>query len=437
MSKINFYKVLLIGFVCLITVLFQNCSGYMPSSKSQESVTSAPSLPEEDLRPLLSCTLKDNTERVLRRISNISNSDETSASVAEGMDISIDCADSMNYTGSYNITDFNVNFGSGYISSTTGKYTYKFPTAGTYTVQFKLRDRDGNELIKIIRILVKCSSLQSTLVANGSAINVTPSIPGFFTYSAQGVVSGGKPPYYYAWDFNGDTIIDNQPRDADYNVWEVWKDNPTTYPVHNLYSNLRKVSLIVRDSCNFTKTVSKDILFDLPRVAPTEFPIIKDFEYLQADIVRTSAPSAKNSINKATNVDFNSIQPASSPDNQFHVLCSYNNWGGSGSLQVTGQNVYGDRNLVESNQALNLWIGNITDSGNPGIFVDKKTFPIENMSYDIAQSQEVMTAYRFDKNATCSVTILARRDFLYDIPCEGHDSTKNVSTYILWRRKLR
>lgn len=428
--KTNILKAILVLSAVVITVSFQNCSGYQSSNKSSlQSMTNAPAKAEEDKRPLLSCTIIDSTGRAIRRISNISNSDETSALIAEGDAVTFDCSQSLDYTGSYNIKNFSVNFGEGFVNSTTGIYQYTFRTANTYTIEFRLKDNQGNELVKIIRVLVKCSAMTgSSLSINANAINITNNvIPGFFSYSAQGAVSGGKAPYNYAWDFNGDSIIDNQPMDASYQKWQVWSEQSTSIPVHNLYSNLRRINLTIKDACNFTKTISKDVQFDIPRVLPAEFPPIKEYYYLQADVRRTSSPSLKNSINRATGVDFNSIGHPSAPDIgvQEHVICRYSRDKDTNKagLDVFGQNVYGNYALTESNQAMGLAIRDIADTGILGVAVNMVTYPLQNMSYDIAQSQEVLTSYRFDQNAACSMTIMVERGET-NMPCPNEPTIK-------------
>ncbi|MCL5963261.1 MAG: PKD domain-containing protein [Candidatus Thermoplasmatota archaeon] len=89
-------------------------------------------------------------------------------------------------------------FGDG-ATSTAQNPVHSYPISGTYTVNLKVTDSNGDHATSSVTIVARSVSSSAPLVAGISATPSTGTAP--LTVSFSGSVSGGTTPYSYAWNF--------------------------------------------------------------------------------------------------------------------------------------------------------------------------------------------------------------------------------------------
>jgi len=93
----------------------------------------------------------------------------------------------------------------------TGQYVYSFPMgAGTAVASVTVTDGAGDQVSASRTITVTGAGASDPDQPLNVQFNVTPqtgAVP--FNAQFQAVVSGGKPPYSYKWDFDGDGTVDS------------------------------------------------------------------------------------------------------------------------------------------------------------------------------------------------------------------------------------
>jgi hypothetical protein len=228
---------------------------------------------------------------------------------------------------------------------------------------------------------VSCSTTPLSLSSlNANAISVSPgSATNLFNLSASGLTAGanGSGPYLCAWDPTGTGIIDTTFKSCD-------------TALSNFYSNFvgsRKVSIIVKDSCGTTTTVSKVLNF-AATVPPMPGNVFISGAVTNAGASSSSSGTVAGDLRVdgvnylATNAGgYNIVQP------------SYN----SGKFQIYAALNYGMASSVQF--GIQIKIKGITDNLNPAAqtgSVDVSNAVIESVTYTTDQAG--------DSSATISLT---------------------------------
>jgi PKD repeat protein len=138
-------------------------------------------------------------------------------------------------------TSWNWDFGDGSTTTWTvrphdGKISHVYATEGNYTVSLTIASASGNDVKSRPSYITVCSSPQADFSASATRV-----LPGeAITFAA--LSGGGVPPLTYAWEFEGDGVVDST------------DPNPThTYAAAGIYT----VSLKLTDSRGNSDTETK------------------------------------------------------------------------------------------------------------------------------------------------------------------------------------
>jgi hypothetical protein len=158
---------------------------------------------------------------------------------------------------------FKIDWGSG-PQTITNPATNTFGSSHAYPISLTMTDTAGDTVITAFTLYVKCppgtslsTALQVTL--DPSAVSTTkgsgPALNGVYYYSPN-YITGGVPPYYVRWDFDGDGILDSP--------WEPSSNSPLE--AYSYWEGQRMLTLQAMDSC--FNTASDTASVNLPTADP-------------------------------------------------------------------------------------------------------------------------------------------------------------------------
>ena len=129
-----------------------------------------------------------------------------------------------------------------------------FETVGDYLIQLRVSDSNDNVAEKEFILAVTClEGAFPDLQLDTDTLTVdADSVLNYFFYKVgDGSITGGKGPYQYMWDFNGDSAFDTD-----------WTSEQTIR-AYTIYARMRSVALKVEDiGCN------KEVLVNLGELEP-------------------------------------------------------------------------------------------------------------------------------------------------------------------------
>lgn len=405
-------------------IFFQNCSGFKANETSFDASLSSLTQEADLLKPAVDCSLiRESDNVVLRTINSLTPAESFTASVTEGDKVRLDCSRSKATAGGIAPDNFQLITNTASLGSTqlskSGVFELLFPTADRIPMQLDLIDSAGKKTTKIFDIVIRCATTQAPPLIDETKVSVQPSSqPGFFNLSAVGAVSGGRPPYQYAWDFQGDTGLDMQRQN---NVWASWSNQPSVSDIYTLFANTRRIRIQARDACNLITTKEVDRNFALSRLPASSPATPMAFYYLQGDI-RPEGPVAPLNPRVAT-VDLMAEQPASPPDGRKHVQCFYSRDANTNKagLRIVSNNIYGSESDVQFSHGATLVIENISDIGNMGS-VAVGSPRIGTAQYSVAEIADFSDAALYDRKSECTLNLRINRTQAV-VPCAA-DSSK-------------
>jgi hypothetical protein len=426
----RYLRILGVGAVISASIVcFQNCSGFnadaiVDGTSSASSLTDEPAL----TKPAVDCSLirvSDNT--ILRRINSLTPAESFSASVTEGEQLRLDCSQSRVTSGGaipekFQLITDTSQLGAPSVSN-SGVFSLSFPAASRVPMQLDLFDASGKKTSKVFDIVIRCATTQAPPSIDDSKVSVQPgSQPGFFNISASGAVSGGRAPYQYAWDFQGDGGMDMQSQSG---VWTSWGSSASVQNIYSLFANTRKLRLQVRDACNLITMHEMDRTFALERLPASSPAMPKSFYYLQGDIRPEGSVAAPNP--RVATVDFMAEQPANPPDGRKHMQCFYKRDAstGIGGLRIVSKNIYGSESEVQFDHSASLTIKSISDNGAMGS-VAVGSPQIDTAVYNVAGIADFSDYAVYNKAAACTLNLRMTRSTAV-VPCAS-DSTKFANT---------
>ena len=282
------------------------------------------------------------------------------------------------------------------------------PTVATYPVTITAKDLSGATTTKQFTAYTKCSDTEVSPIS-ATAANITITAQGtrnFFSYATSGI-SGGTGQFKYQWDFNGDSIFDND-----------WTSLATT-TAYTLYGGNRTVNLKIWDTaCNLFKNVSKTFNFVIPKATVDKLnPAASvgslnnpDYYFLQADATPSNALHPELDIYQKLGFQANHLQTG--PKNPMRVQCQYARSGDTSnpssltaSLSIKGWNQY-SRSLDPLEHYLYLRIVGVKDTmGTGSDSIDTSTASISSAEYMTDGGGDQSSQMYYRKNAACPLTL--------------------------------
>lgn len=430
----QYLKIAAVGAIISASVVcFQNCSGFNADAIVGD-ISAASSLSEEAPleKPAVDCSLiRVSDNLVLRKINSLTPAESFTASATEGESLRLDCskskitADGQEVPVKYELITDTSKLGTPQ-SSNSGVFSLMFPAATRVPMQLNLFDSDGKKVSKLFDIVIRCATSAQPPSIDDSKISVQASTPGFFNFIATGAASGGRPPYQYAWDFQGDGGMDMQRVN---NVWTSWSNVDSVSNIYALFANTRKIGLQVRDACNLVTKHEVDRIIPLERLPAGSLASPKAFYYLQGDIRPEGPIAAPNP--RVTTVDFMAEQPASPPDGLKHMQCVYHRdtTTGKAGLSINSKNIYASVSEVQFDHSASLHIENISDDGAAGT-VAVGSPRIDTAVYNVAGIADFSNPDIYKRAQECTLSLHIVRSQAVTPCANGSSQLTNTLTFL-------
>lgn len=357
--------------------------------------------------PKPSCRITTGASNTFVRTVSLFTSRDSfgNAPIIEGSNVSVDCSATQDEAGASALS-FKLNNSGAASSMNNAKASLVAGPAGSYPMSVTVTDPAGASSTVYFTVFSECATGNAPVI-NPSAISATPvaGFLNFFNYSAAGAVSGGRPPYKYAWDFNGDGAMDP------YSIQNplIWNDTASPSNVYSIYANHRNVKLTVLDSCNFVSSATVNLNFPIDNIPRAPGQALADsypYYFLQADIRGVSNDSRSD--------DYIATQYPNPPDmpSPKRVQCSYDyNQGGASGFSISGLNTYDDGTNPSLVHGMSFDVSGIMDNGGS----TKQTFShsagsssnpkLNSGVYQTAEDPDVKPREHFGQNADCALTI--------------------------------
>ncbi len=276
-------------------------------------------------------------------------------------------------------------------------FKHTFTKTGYFTTTLKVTDEDGNVAKKSFVIFVKCSDGSVNLQINSDLVTITrDSINNFFTYSAQGAVSGSEESSYrYRWDYNGDGIYDSD-----------WLDEASIRE-YTVFEGERDVKLKVWEQrCNNISevTFANNFVIPLADAVPRTLqgPQIPGYFFIQG------YPEGKDNFqSKITDVDFIATKHDGAPvEEQWRVLCDYRPNDGLATISIKGLNQYEREGENGELHGVLLTLDNIDISSFPSVTtLSNVNANVEDFSYYSDEDYDKTSRVIYRKDGDCSSII--------------------------------
>lgn len=290
----------------------------------------AQSASSSDQAPVIRLELKQGGKTVAT-VSTFKSEAKGATRFAQDEEVTFDFSRTTDDTDRKSDLSFAIDFGSGYKNvSPVSNHTYR--KIGIFPTAVKVSDTEGNTATKTFNSIVQCpEGTFEPLSIEPSAIRVSPGpANNYFVYDASGAVKGGRSPYGYKWDFNGDVILDNS-----------WHQNPSI-TAYSAYAGRRDVRLKVWDvGCNVSTAL--DLASENPEREHLEIPMadgvpgtpqgpqIPNYTFLQGKLKGISGNATPGA-----NADFIISDLQDGGGNQpKRVHCRYNKSRGGASAPAT------------------------------------------------------------------------------------------------------
>lgn len=304
-----------------------------------------------------------------------------------------------------------------------------FANPGANTVVITLMDGAGLQTVMTFQLPVSCNpaSYPNFFGAGGgpSGVNVAAGAngPGWFNFTLQGGASGGKGPYVYAMDFNGDGRMDFNDTST-----PVYWSSPGAAPlgwwdIYNFYSGTRPVVVQSYDQgCQFLRTDTFSVNWAPLLPAQTGWPTVPAsqpaYSYLQANV----SPGAGNTPpDPAETVTPFNAQDATAT----RVSCQFSEQGNNGVptaylYNIAAVNTYSDG--VQADQGPLTESSSLSFQASP-VNTLQTGLPLQSVTYQTSASfngQYQQYAYNMG-NTPCTVNVI----FLPGAPgpCQGTGQT--------------
>jgi len=289
----------------------------------------------------------------------------------------------------------------------------------THNLTIRATDSAGAASTKSFAAYIKCDNSVSQPSIDTSKISIqpspTPATDNFFTFKATaGTVIGGRGPFQYKWDANGDGVQDND--------WLTEAQNQAGFNTYVIYAGQRNVGLQVWDTgCNFftpNTTVSHTFVIPEADTSQSLDNLLHNdggYYYIQGAVRPIGTNPALDKVQNA-DVVAKMLAPSNSPDGLNHVQCGYakvvtNNSNTQGSDHATFS-IYGWNQYTRADGAvihgIALDISGIIDPNGTGTTsgiqtIDATHAYITDAGYTTDGEGDVFNSLGYSKAADCTL----------------------------------
>ncbi len=361
--------------------------------------------------PEIILAIKDDQGTLINQVATFATKESGTSDFAVGQVLTFDFSTTHDDKDAASSLTYELDLGGGYVPVAVVS-TQSLPQVGIFPAHIRVTDSSGNITLKSFMITVHCLAADyAPLAIDVSKLAVTSDpVLNFFIFNASGAVSGGKGPYNYSWDFNGDAFFDTD--------WAA----PTSTRAYTVYGSNRTVGLKVWDTgCNYYASASLPYDFVIPRAdavpGHAQGPQIPGYYFIQALIRPTSSNSSIYA--KTQTADYIATQAESAPaTDPKRVLCDYQKVS-SGTSQsdgspqavfhMTGLNTYDRPSRKGTQHGMEIQISNILDptgtSGGGAVDTSGAKLDFVKYSTDLDPDQMNQSVYQTGTGCALNVTV--------------------------------
>ena len=353
--------------------------------------------------------IKDAQGGLINQVATFASKQSGTSDFAVGQVLTFDFSSTHDDRDAASALNYELDLGGGYVQVAMVS-SQTLPVVGVFPARLRVTDSSGNITLKSFLVTVHClASDYSALVIDTSRLTITPDpVLNFFLFNASGAVSGGKGPYQYAWDYNGDAFSDND--------WQA----ETSTRAYTIYGASRTVGLKIWDTgCNYYAQASIPYVFSIPRAdavpGTAQGPQIPGYYFIQSLIRPTSSNASIYA--KTQTADYIATQAESAPaTDPKRVLCDYQKVASSTSqsegssnavFHMTGLNTYDRPSRKGTQHGMEIQISGIVDPTGTtgGGSVDTSKAKLDTAKYFTDLDPDQMNQSVYQTTSGCSVNL--------------------------------
>lgn len=363
----------------------------------------------------INCDLYLNgSSSAYRKISTISGADTFTENAKESDSVRFDCSQT---TDEDAVSSLSFSIDTNYQPSAPefvpvagSSFSLNALEVGRHPMALKVVDSQGKERIKTFTTVVECLDAE-TPVLNTAGVSITASSRlNYFNYSINaGAVTGGEG-FQYAWDFNGDYVIDPVSLD---NPNELWTTSSSLNDIYSIFvtdaGQSRQISVRVKNNCEKESSYTIEAQFPSFNIerTPAALAVEKGYFYLQADVASTG--TVNNDVEDSRKNGDVLVTQYPEDTALRRIECDYKKttMAGRAVFSMKANNYYKDG--PEFLHGLEIQVRDIQDNGGMAL----QTITNANLAvakYRASAADDGIVSELYDRNAACSVVIRVRRD---------------------------
>lgn len=432
-TGINKFKVaLLLVSSGALMMAFQNCSNNLSSDQFNQPTTDVSDGLDTNTpnnKPIIDCRFgSQQRSAVFANINSLQDSYSTDR-FNEDDSVTLDCSNTNDESSISQLTfeldtDYDINSPNFQSISPSNVNLSNLPP-GRYDMALRVTDPEGAQSMKVFSMAVECTTTSAAdpqLLNPSSSVSVTEgNNPGSYTYSINTANLRNGTSYTFAWDFNGDGVMD--PYDVvasgSRNLWT------TSASVTNQYVNVkgnRNITLKVQNQClrEATYFIDKNLVTSHP-IGSNDAPTVLGYRYLQGDVSDTSS-SATPTDTKRRNAEYLAIDAGARTE----FTCDYN-WNRNsnlGSLEIATSKQYRDESY--SSHGAMIYVNQIPDDGSTS---SGGSSNMQRATYTLAGESDGIVTERFSMSQGCTVDVTINRTITVGNPCGAGQSGTTPETH--------
>ncbi len=346
-----------------------------------------------------------------RKISTISGADTFTENAKETNSVRFDCSGTQDEDSVESLqfaidTDYQPS-APNFVAVASESFSLDNLRVGRHPMALKVTDSEGKERVKTFTTVVECLDAE-TPVLNTAGVSITAgSKLNYFTYAINSASVSGGEDFQFAWDFNGDYVIDPVSLD---NPNQIWTSSSSLSDIYSIFvteaGQSRQISVRVKNNCEKESSYTVQAQFPSFNIerTPVALAVEKGFFYLQADVATTSTDIA----DQRKNGDVLITQYPEDTDLR-RIECDYKKTtlAGNAVFSMKANNYYKEGS--EFLHGLEIQVRDIQDNGGSAL----QSITNANLAvakYRASAADDGIVSELYDRNSQCSVVIRIRRD---------------------------